>query len=157
MKPALFRWWQAQAPRERRLLLIGGTVLGLYLLWALAVQPAWRAIARAEQDMLQLDRQWQAMQLLAEEAGTLRQTSAVAPDQAAAALEAATARLGAQGRLSLQGDRAVLTLNGAGTTALRDWLAEARSGARARPVEASLSRAGTGLSGTIVLAIGGGS
>jgi general secretion pathway protein M len=81
----------------------------------------------------------------------------VAPGQAAAALQSATARLGPQGRLLLQGERAILTLNGVGTSALRDWLAEARTGARARPLEANLSRAGTGISGTVVLAIGGGS
>ena len=72
-----------------------------------------------------------------------------------AALKAATERLGDKAKLSLQGDRAVLTLNGAGTEALRGWLAEARSGARARPLEANLLRAGTGYSGTLVLSIGG--
>jgi general secretion pathway protein M len=49
----------------------------------------------------------------------------------------------------------VLTLNGISTSQLRDWLAEARSGARARPVEASLLRSGPGYSGTLVLAVGG--
>ena len=58
--------------------------------------------------------------------------------------------------LALQGDRAVLTLNGVGTGALRDWLAEARTGARARPLEANLARAAQGYSGTLVVAFEGG-
>jgi len=56
----------------------------------------------------------------------------------------------------VQGDRAVLTLSGVGTGALRDWLAEARSGARARPLEANLTRAAQGYSGTLVVVLGGG-
>ena len=55
----------------------------------------------------------------------------------------------------MQGERAVLTLQGASTSQLRDWLAEARSGARARPVEARLTRAAQGYSGTVVVALGG--
>jgi len=150
-------WWQTLAPRERRLFLAAVLVVGLYLTWAVAVQPAWRTIERAAAERDGLDRQWQIMQRLAEEAQQLRAAPLVSQPQAVAALEAATARLGSAGRLSLQGDRAVLTLNGVGTSALRDWLAEARTGARARPLEATLSRAAEGYSGTLVVAIGGGS
>ena len=95
------------------------------------------------------------MQSLAGEAAELRAAPSVNRDQANAALKAATERLGAAGKLVLQGDRAILTVNNAGTAALRDWLAEARSGARARPLEASLSRAASGYSGTVVMAVGG--
>jgi general secretion pathway protein M len=95
------------------------------------------------------------MQRRAAEARELRAATPVAPDQAGAALKAATDRLGTSARLSVQGDRAVLTLSDIGTSALRDWLAEVRSGARARPVEVNLTRGAKGLSGTLVLAIGG--
>jgi len=33
-------WWQSLGVRDRRLLLIGAAALGLYLVWAVAVQPA---------------------------------------------------------------------------------------------------------------------
>jgi general secretion pathway protein M len=95
------------------------------------------------------------MQRLAAESAELRATPPVNPEQAQAALKAATERLGDKAKISLQGDRAVLTLNGAGTEALRGWLAEARSGARARPLEANLMRSGSGYSGTLVVAVGG--
>jgi general secretion pathway protein M len=39
---------------------------------------------------------------------------------------------------------------------LRDWLAEVRSSARARPLEANLARGPLGYSGSIVVALPGG-
>ena len=150
-------WWQGLAERERRLALLAAVIIVLGLVWALALQPAWRTISRAPAELDILDVQLQTMQRLAAEAQQLRSAPPVTPDQAAAALRSATERLGDKGKLSLQGERAVLTLNGVGTGALRDWLAEARAGARARPLEASLTRAAQGYSGTLVLAIGGGS
>ena len=118
-------------------------------------QPAWRTLARAPAEIDTLDAQLQSMQRLAAEAQELRAAPPVTPDQATAALKAATARLGDKARLALQGERAVLTLNGVGTGALRDWLAEARAGARARPLEANLTRASQGYSGTLVVGLGG--
>ena len=150
-------WWRGLAERERRLALLAAAVLVLGLVWLLAVQPAWRTIARAPAELDTLDAQLQTMQRLAAEVQQLRSAPPVTPEQAAAALRSATERLGDKGKLALQGDRAVLTLNGVGTGALRDWLAEARAGARARPLEANLTRATQGYSGTLVLAIGGGS
>jgi general secretion pathway protein M len=148
--------WQALPGRERRLLLLAAAVLSAYALWALAVQPAWRVLEKAPAERDALETQWQTMQRLAAEVRELRSAPPVGAEQAAAALKAATDRLGEAGRLSLQGERAVLTLNGVGTQALQDWLSEVRSGARARPVEASLSRGARGYSGTLVLALGGG-
>ena len=147
-------WWSALAQRDRRLLQGLALFLVLLLLWMLAVQPALRTLARAPSEIDKLDAQWQTMQALAAEARQLRAMPAVTPEQAAQALEAATARLGEQGKLALQGERAVLTLKDASTSSLRDWLSEARAGARARPVEASLTRNAQGFSGTLVLSLG---
>lgn len=155
LKP-LRAWWAGLVPRERRMLALAGAVVLLGLLWALAVQPAWRTLQRAPAEIERLDAQLQAMQRLAAEAQQLRATPPVSAEQAAAALQAATARLGEQGKLALQGSgRAVLTLNNAGSGALRDWLSEARAGARAKPLEANLSRGTQGYSGTVVLSYGG--
>lgn len=149
-------WWQTLAGRERRLVGGAAVLLVAVLVWLVAVQPAWRTLERAAIEREALELQWQAMQRLAIEAQQLRAAPPVAPQDAAAALEAASARLGPAARLTLQGERAVLTVNGVGTSALRDWLAEARSGARARPVEANLSRGPQGHVGTLVVDIGGG-
>ncbi len=148
-------WWRGLAARERRLLVGAGVVLTAFLVWRTAVQPAWRTLASAPAQIDALDLQLQGMQRLAAEAVELRAAPPLAPAQSVAALQAATARLGDHGKLSVQGERAVLTLSGVGTSELRDWLADARSGARARPLEATLSRAAQGYSGTLVVSIGG--
>jgi general secretion pathway protein M len=149
-------WWQAQTPRDRRLLLLAAAVLLAYFTWAVLLQPALHGLRLAASESERLQAQMQTMQRLATEAQQLRAQPPVSVVQSGAALQAATQRLGDSGRLALQGDRAVLTLNGASPAQLRDWLSEARSGARARPVEAQLARADTGYSGTLVVAFGEG-
>lgn len=144
-------WWKTRAPRERLALGLAGSVVGLFLVWLVFVQPAWRTLREAPPRLDALDAQLQQMQRLAAESQGLRGVAAVPQAQAAAALKAATDRLGDKGRLSLQGDRASLTLNGASPEALRGWLLEVRSAARVRPTEAQLSRGPQGYSGTIVV------
>jgi general secretion pathway protein M len=149
--------WMGLSLRDRRAALLAAAVLGLFLVWTLAVQPAWRTLASAPAELDAVDAQLQGMQRLAAEATELRATPPVPLEQATAALQAATARLGDQAKLSMQGERAVLTLTGVGTSAFVGWLAEARAGARARPVEATLNRGPQGYNGTLVLSLGGGS
>jgi len=149
-------WWRGLAARERQLLGWMAVLLVAAVLWWLAVAPAWRTIARAPVELDLIDSQLQAMQRLAAEAKQLRATPPVNPEAAQAALKAATLRLGDKGKLQVQGERAVLTVNGVATQQLRDWLAEARTGARARPVEAALARSASGFSGTLVVALGSG-
>lgn len=151
---ALQTWWRGLAAREQKLLGVGAVVLVLGLLWAVAVQPAWRTLQRAPTDLEALDSQLQTMRALAAEAEQLRALPGVAPAQATAVLKAAADRLGTKAKLSIQGDRAVLTLTALEPGPLVSWLAEVRSGARARPVEANLTRSGAGYSGTLVLSLG---
>lgn len=150
-------WWTARAPRERLAVLAAATVLGLFAVWLIFVQPAWRTLQEAPARLDTLDAQLQQMQRLAAESQGLRGVAAVPQAQAAAALKAATDRLGDKGRISMQGDRASLTLNGVSPEALRGWLLEARSAARVRPSEAQLSRGPQGYSGTIVVTLASGS
>ena len=150
-------WWGKLAARERRLVVVAAWMVAGLLVWWVALGPALATLKAADQQHQTLDAQLQNMQRLAAETQALRSAPPVTPEQAAAALKAATDRLGDKAKLALQGERAVLTLTGVGTGALRDWLAEARAGARARPLEANLSRAAQGYSGTLVVAIGGGS
>jgi general secretion pathway protein M len=99
----------------------------------------------------------QQMQLAAERDAGLRAASPVPTEQASTALRAATAQLGSTAKLAIQGDRAVLTFTGIQGDALRGWLGEARSAARARPMEAQLVKAATGYSGSITVSLGGAS
>lgn len=151
---ALRSRWRALGERDRSLAGLAAVVLGAFLLWSVAIQPAWRTLRETPAQRDALDAQWQTMQALAAEARQLRDAPVLSAEQAAAALRAASERLGGKARLSLQGDRAVVTLAGVSSTQLREWLAEARAGARARPVEAQLNRGAQGFSGSVVLQIG---
>ena len=151
-------WWQARTPRERQAVVLVGLVLGVFIVWSLFIQPALSTVNKAPAQLDQLDEQYQQMQRIATESTALRAAPRVGPAQAAQALKAATDRLGERGKLVMQGDRATLTLNtGVSPDALRAWLNEARSGARARPVEAQLQRGPLGYTGTIGISLGGGS
>ena len=152
---ALRTRWDALAARERQLLTLAVALVGAVLVALWAVHPAWRTLRSAPAESARLEAQWQTMQRQAAEVASLRAAPPLAPGLAVQALQGATARLGAAGRLSLQGERAVLTLNGADGDALAQWLADARRGARARPLEARLRHDDQGYHGTLVVAIGG--
>lgn len=146
--------WQALGERERTIAQLGAAALGLLLLWSVAVQPALRTLRAAPNQLSQVDAQLQQMQRLAQEARELRELPAVPAAQSLQALKAASDHLGPAARLSISGERAVLSLNGVGSEALQAWLGEIRSAARARPVEATLQRGPQGFTGSIVLALG---
>jgi general secretion pathway protein M len=165
--------WLAMAPRERTGITIAAVAVAILLVWGIAVQPALDALSSLPPKQAELDHQWQQMSTLATEARELRGLAPLAPAQAEAALKSATDQLGSAARLSMQGDRAVVTLTGVEPAALMAWLGEVRSAARARVVEAQLRRAApvappppanargvvvsppsaTGLSGNVVLAM----
>ncbi|MEN9418244.1 MAG: hypothetical protein RI988_1864 [Pseudomonadota bacterium] len=145
--------WNALAPREKTLVGAAAGVLVVALLWAVGIQPAWRTLQRAPAQLDALDGQTLTMRRLAAEVRELRQSPPPSAAQASEALQAATQRLGPGARLAVQADRAVLTLEAVPPQALRAWLAEARSGARARPVDVQLMQAGAGFSGTVTVAI----
>lgn len=147
--------WLAMSERERR---IAGVVIALVLvvaLWLLAVAPALKTVRTAPQRLEELDAQLQQMQRLAGETAQLRALPPVGSLQSQAALKAATDVLGPAGRLQLGGDRATVTFTNGTGTQLRDWLAEVRSTARVRPVEANLTRGAQGYSGTVIVQMPG--
>jgi general secretion pathway protein M len=148
-------FWRGRAPRERQALAAGLAAVAVVLVWLLLVQPAARSVREAPAQLDQLDRELQQIQSGAIEVKALRAIAPVSSTQATAALKSATDRLGDRARLSLIGDRASLTMNGVDSEALLAWLVEVRSAARARPTEASLSRASTGYNGTVVVTLGG--
>jgi general secretion pathway protein M len=148
--------WAALPARERMGLSLAAAALGIVLVWWIGVAPALRTLRETPAQIDALDAQLQSMQRMALEARELRGAAPVPVTQAALALKSATERLGDKGRIAVQNDRATLTLNGVTGETLRAWLTEARSGARARPIEAQLTRGPQGYAGTIVLTIGGG-
>lgn len=146
--------WGRLAPRERRLVAAAGTLLLIAALWFAFLQPALRTLREAPPKIDRLDAQLQLMQSLATQSNGLRGATPVPQAQAVAALRSATETLQGKARLTLVGDRATLTLNGIDALSLQRWLTEARSAARARPVEAQLTRSGGGYDGSLVVVFG---
>jgi general secretion pathway protein M len=150
-RDALRARWVALGQRERQLIVVAGVLIGVLLLWMAALRPAWQTLRDAPAQLDRLDAQVAQMTRLAAESQALRGAPVIPLAQAAAALKAATDRLGEHAKLQVLGDRATLTLVNATPEQLRRWLADARSGAHARPVEATLTRATVGYSGTLVV------
>lgn len=154
-RQALNQHWRALAERERVLVAIGVTVLGLALLWWAGLAPAWRSARSAPRQIEALDLQLQDMQRLAAESKALRAMPPMPAAQAQAALTTAAQRLGDKVQLKLQGERAVLQVSRLSGEQLATWLAEVRISARVRAVEAQLTRTPQGdYSGSVVLALG---
>ena len=154
LRTQALQYWRKRAPRERIGLLAAGSAMLVLLVWILAVQPAWRTLRDAPAQLDRLEVELQRTQRMAAEARELRNAAPVSNAAAGMALQSATGRLGSSAKLNLQGDRATLTLTGTPPEALRAWLAEVRSAARARPVEAQLARAAGGYSGNLTLSLG---
>lgn len=149
--------WSGLQDRERYLVAAAGILLVGAFLWLVAIKPPLDQMRQAPARLGALDAQMQNMQRLAAETRELRAAPQVKPAQSQTALRAASERLAPNAKLSIQGERAVLTLDGVDGESLRAWLGEVRSGARAQPVEAQLSRGAKGYSGTITVTIGGAS
>jgi general secretion pathway protein M len=151
------RWWAGLAARERQMVSLMLVAVALFLLWVLAIAPAWRTVTTAPAELDALEQQLQQMRRQAADARELRTATPVPASQASVSIKAATDRLGVdRAKLALQPDRAVLTLQGVTGEQLRAWLSEVRSGARARPVEAQLTRGPQGYTGTLVVSLGSG-
>jgi general secretion pathway protein M len=149
------RFWRARAPRERQLIAVMAVAVGALVLWWIAIQPALRTLREASIEIERLERQTQQVQLAAAEMQNLRSASPVPTEQAMAALRSATTHLGDKARITVQGERATLIFTGIPADAIGGWLAEARSAARARPLEAQMIRSGADYNGSITVSVGG--
>jgi general secretion pathway protein M len=144
--------WTAMAPRERQMAQVAAALVLLVVVVMVFIRPALKSVQQTPVQLREVSSQVGRMRNLADEAQALRQQPPVPPAQAEAALKAATERLGASARLSMQGDRASVEFNKVLGASLADWMAEVRAAARVRPLEANLSQAEPGhYSGTMVL------
>ena len=146
--------YAALAARERQMVALIGGAIAFLVVWLILVRPAWKTLDDAPFLRAQADAQLLQMQAISNEAKQLRALPPVPQSVAEQVLKAATDDLGGKGKLAVQNDRAILTVTGANGEDLRKWLIQARGGARARPIEANLTRVGEGYNGTLVVAIG---
>ena len=155
--------WQAYAqrlaPRERSALQLAAWLLGLLLVWSVAIAPAWRVLQSAPERQARLEPQLNTMRALAAEARALQQaesTQAPAWPERLRALEASSQRLlKDQAQLAPSGEQVTVTLRDAAPEALAQWLQEVRINARLRPTRMQIERGGTAAAvrwrGTLVL------
>ena len=150
--------WQQLASRERNLMLGAFALVLAALLWQLVLAPSIKTLRTAPAQSQALDGQLQRMQSLQAQAKALQQQASLSHDEAVRALNLATRQtLGNSAQISIQGDRATVTLQATGADALAQWLAQARLNARSTPMEARLSRlatpAGVTWSGVLVMGL----
>ena len=144
LPPPLQARWDALAGRERLLLLLAAAMAMAAALWWLALAPALATLRAADAQHRVLDAQLQQMQSMQAQATALQSQPKLGFDDAQRTLEALLKqKLGASAQMSVVGDRASVTLNGANADALAQWLTQARINARAVPSEVRLVRSAT--------------
>lgn len=136
--------WQSVSAREQRLVKWGVGVMGLALLWSVALAPALKTLKTADQQRGVLESEWLQMQALQVQAKALQAKPLLAAEDARRLLEASVLPLGAALQLSNAGEQVRVTVKGLSPDALAQWLATARQNARAVPSEAQLVRNAAG-------------
>ena len=147
--------WQKLAPRERLMIQAAFAVIGFTLIWWVGISPAVRTLEQTPKKLSSLDEQLQVMQKTAMQVGQWRGTPAIDLRQAHDVLQSSVQRLGSKAEISFNADQATLNIKSMSGESLWQWLQEARSGARARPVQMQLSRNGKDFTGTVVLSLSG--
>ena len=128
-------------------------VVGLALLWWVAMAPAIATLRSADAQHRELDAQLQQMRRLQAQARAMQSQPRQSPEEAMRQLEATIrAQLGTTARYTIAGERVTITLANTPADGLARWLTQVRSNARALPGEARLTRnANGGWDGTLVL------
>lgn len=147
--------WAILAPREQALVAAAAAVVGVALLWWVALGPAISTLRSAEAQHRALDAQLAHMKRLQAQARSMQAQPRQGADEAMRQLEAAIRQqLGVSARYSIAGERVTITLANTPAPALAQWLSQVRTNARAIPGEARLTRnpAG-GWDGSLVLTL----
>jgi general secretion pathway protein M len=147
--------WAALAPREQAMVAAAAVVVGLALLWWIAIGPALATLRGADAQHLALDAQLQHMRRLQAHARAMQSQPKQSQAESMRQLEAAIRQqLGTTARYSIAGERVTVTLTNAPAPALAQWLSQVRANARAIVGEARLARNATGgWDGSLVLAL----
>jgi len=143
--------WRTLPTRERQMIGYAALAVLVLIVWTAFFQPAWRALSTLPEQRRTNEIELLEMRRLAAETRELNNQPAISAAQATAALRSAAERLGDKGRLTLQGERATMTLTKIKPEAFQDWLRDIRQGARAKVTDLNLTRDGDGLSGQVVI------
>ena len=146
--------WQSVSAREQRLVKWGVAVVGLALLWWVALAPALKILKTADQQRGVVEAEWLQMHALQAQAKVLQAKPMLAAEDARRLLNASVVPLGTALQLDNAGDQVRVTVKGLSPDALAQWLATARQNARAVPSEAKLTRNAAGTwDGSLMLSL----
>lgn len=151
---ALQSRWQASSRREQGLVLSAIAVVGVALLWWVALAPALAVLRTADALRQSQEVELQHMQGLQQQARTLMALPTRNEIETRRALEGSLKILGESAGLGTQMDRLVITLKGVQAQPLVQWLANVRQNVQLVPQEARLKRNTAGSwDGTVVFVI----
>ena len=151
--------WQCLQARERIGVSVALALVGTALIWTVAIAPAWRVLREADSRHQALQTELERMRTLQTQAQMLQGQPRVTREAAVAALESSVRQtLGPGAQIQIGGERATLTLRAVPAGALAAWLTQARTSARALPVEMRLVRSAApadavAWDGTLVLSL----
>jgi general secretion pathway protein M len=149
---SLRAWWASLSGRERRAMVLAGSLVLVALIWLLMLGPALKVLRSAPQQHRVVDEQLSRQQAWHQEAQELKSRPRMAQADAQMALQASVkAQLGAAGQLTVSGDRATLTVKSVNPAVLAQWLNAARTGAHSKPLDAQLTQQNGSWSGTLVM------
>jgi len=134
-------FWQVRTEQERKLLRIGGIVVGVALFYGVLVDPALTGRAALQKSLPQLRQQAAEMQAMAREAQSLQSQNTIAPTPMTR--DNLNAGLAARGlnpqSLNVTGEYAKLQFNGAQYAGIVAWLDAIRIESRISVVDASFT------------------
>ena len=153
--------WQGLQKREQRLVLGAASLVGVALVWWIALAPALQTLRQFKTSEQALNQQMDHMLALRQQAQALQaQNKAVSLTPASAQRNvqtATTALLGTTGQLQVVGERVTVRLQNTPAASLAQWLQQTRETAHAMPVQAELTRSGPAAaplwSGPVTLAL----
>lgn len=141
--------WNGLAARERQALLLAAATLGAGLLWWVLLAPALQTLRQAPAQHAALDQQLLRMQRLQAEAQRLladmppplpgAQDGLATPADVPTRLKESVQQLGTGAQLTLQGERAMLTLKSVPADALAGWLSQVRQNLKVNTLEMKLT------------------
>jgi general secretion pathway protein M len=132
--------WNAFAPRERSLVAAAVALTMLALLWWVGISPALAKLRAARDAAPQVQAQLQLMRAQAAEAASLKSQRILSYEESLRALETSVKSLGAGATLSVNNDRASVSVRAVSGDALAQWLAQVRANARLVPTELKLQK-----------------
>jgi general secretion pathway protein M len=134
-------FWQVRTEQERKLLRIGGIVVGLALFYGVLVDPALSGRAALQKSLPQLRQQAAEMQAMAREAQALQSQNTIAPTPMTR--DNLNSGLVARGlnpqSLNVTGEYAKVQFNGAQYAGIVAWLDAVRIESRISVVDASFT------------------